>query len=353
MKKLLLIIVVALTGLYACNKKSDTTTTPPPAVIDPKDPQALVSAIKVYHGTLNKGALPATTGGTLTLSVDSYQAVIPAINGRYAVIPLSLASGLGTDVKGAYLKVSGSDSYFNIDFSKPRTARKANSKRPAIFARDSVSYVDSLIIIKLPDNTKSDTFRVEFEVYGNNQVSNIVTAIIQVMKGGGDGDAGKALAGTWEVSRFKDLGSLDTTWQPPFQHYSDTAVFWCHNNKLVNMFLDTLDVQLSLPVYSYRDTKNEITFNASGIGSGEDAGTETRLDTAQSNCSNQAYKDSIISDKGTFGWSYNPATKLLTIVYDQDANADFNDFSVEAVSVDVIGNKLYFNGATITEFLKK
>lgn len=355
MKKVILVLTVASGLFFACSKSNNNDAPgpdPSPKTVNVKDPKALTAAVKVYHGTLVNGAFPAASGaGAPALSNTAYKDVIPAISGRYAVLPLILnvADGESAIVpKGAYVKIVGADSYFDIDFSKSINGREAPSKHGAS-ARES--YADSVVVIKLPEDITKDTFKVELAVYNaQKQISNKVTiAVATILAGGGTANA--AFQATWIPSRYKD-DSTNVEWKPAMVDRVDSGYLVCVNNKVVYAEPNTPGAK-KYYLGEYHDAKNETTFGAAGQGSSEYLKKRKNLDYDKSTCDNLIYVEKNDAGKEVFGWSYNTTTQLMTIIY--DGNGVNGGFDFEVIHMRIENNKLYVRERLkgIREYVKK
>ncbi|ASZ13021.1 hypothetical protein KTO58_09225 [Chitinophaga pendula] len=355
MKKTILYLTVATGFLFACSKNSKNDAPgpdPAPKTVNVKDPKALTAAVKVYHGSLVNGAFPDASGaGAPVLSTTNYKDVIPAISGRYAVLPLILNVPDGqnpTAPKGAYVKIVGADSYFDIDFSKPLNGRQAPTKHNGI-ARDA--YADSVVVIKLPEDITKDTFKVELAIYNaQKQVSNKVTIAIATIAAGG-GSANTAFQATWIPSRYKD-DSTNLEWKPAMVDRVDSGYLVCVNNQL-NFSETNIPGAKKYYLGEYHDVKNETTFGAGGQGSSEYLVKRKNLDYNKSTCDNLVYVENNDGSKEVFGWSYNTSTQLMTLVY--DGNGINGEFDFEVIRMRIENNKLYMNERLkgIREYVKK
>jgi hypothetical protein len=356
MKKILLIPAIAGICLFACSKnnKNDESPTPKPnpTTISAKDPNALTTAITVYHGALVKGEFPAASAtGAPLLYTEGYRDAIPAIAGRYAVIPLLLDipdEQKATTPKGVYVKISGADSYFDIDFSKPITARQA-PKQDGPFANNK-QYADSVVVIKLPEGISTDTFKVELSIYdAQKKVSNRITVAVVALPVGG-GDANPLLLGTWTTNRRKtdSLGE----WQPAKVDRIDSAYLVCSNGKMIPAEKSTPGAK-KYYVGEYHDAKNEFTLSAAGQGLSDYLKVIKSFDDDKSTCETLVYKDNSYGSKDFFGWSYNNKTQLLTEIY--DPNGSYGSYYIQVTRVTIENNKLYYveRQGGVTEYIKK
>ncbi|KAA2240044.1 hypothetical protein F0L74_28125 [Chitinophaga agrisoli] len=348
MKKILLVLLATGIAFYACKKddKADTTTPPTEEVeaVDTKDPQAMTAAIKVFYGANTKGTLPAPVGtGAPILKANS--APIPAINGHYAVIAPELTSG---SVAGYYVQVNGADSYFKIDYSKARNARKAQApgKRHGSF-RMLGDNSDSVIVIKLPENATPDTFCITYAAYDSaNHVSNAISTCIVIIPGGG-GTEGAALVGNWKLNRKKYLAAEN--WMEDY-YKPDT------NYLQFKCSADTLDLcdgasgcMTLISSISWVD-KEELTITAEGGYNYMYLDKFHNIERVHNSCTDPTYYEYSAGDSYNSIWSYNPATMQITII-----SGDPDNYEVGIVDVtELSATRMVFKGPEeYVEWVKK
>lgn len=322
MKKILLLSAVACSALfYACKKDSTTdTTTPVPedsTVAPAIDPVALSSNVKIgYGGTNVKGEFPATTTVAETPVLDSIYngRTYNTMNNRYVVIYPHVMSGF---ISGYYLQINGADSYFKIDYSAAygvRRAKPVDKAHPD--ARDEADNSDSSIVIKLPAGLKGDTFSIKYAAYDSlNHVSNTITAIVNVIASS-DSTNNALLAGNWKLTAEKYGEAED--WEPKID--ADTSsenLFSCQDDKL------SWGGDILIRYYTSYNTQN-ILFSANNAYSETYVQRYSELDLELSSCSNYVYTP---YSEGTYtsngGYSYNAATKTLTIIYDENGKGQY------------------------------
>ncbi len=343
MKKILLVLLATGIAFYACKKddKPDTTTTPTEEVepVNTKDPQALTAAIKVFYGTNTKGTLPAPSGaGAPVLKANSV--VIPAINGRYAVITPKLTSGA---VAGYYVQVNGADSYFKVDYSKARNARKkqAAGKRHGSF-RTLGDNSDSVIVIKLPENATLDTFCITYAAYDSlNHVSNAVSPCIVIIPGGG-GAEGAALVGNWKLNRKKFLDA-ENWMEDYYKHDTLYQDFRCSADTL-NLCASGASGCMSLIAAISWVDKEELTITAEGSYNYMYLDTYHGIERVHNSCTNPTYYESSAGNSYNSVWSYNPATMQITVISGDDG-ADPDGYEVGIVDVtELSATRMVFKG---------
>lgn len=345
MKKLLVFALLA-TAFFAC-KKDDHPGTDKPAA---PDPNVLTASLQVQYGKSIKGTMPVGTGaaGAPVLNTASGNQVIPAINGRYAVIRPDLTSG---KFKGYYLKVSGADSYFKVDFSQPKSgARMAKGVDRRWLKKDGN---DSIIIIKLPQNATTDTISIEYSVYDStNAVSNVIKAIITILSPAG-GAAGTPLVGNWQNYRYKT--PTENEWHLTLAGDTSRDLFYCRDTSLV--YAQPADLNTFWLYTNYHYTvKDEGTFNSDGTFKWDNEDTDYILVVPGSSCAHQRYD--VIKDNTSYsgGWSYNPATKKLLMVLDQNGQLNAENFDIiEHTITEITATKMVITSPDggMTELVKK
>ena len=356
MKKILLVLLATGLTLYACKKddKTNTTTPPPPDEVKPvntKDPQAMTAAIKVFYGTNTKGTLPAPTGTGAPVLKASNKTITTA-NGYYAVINPEITSGT---VAGYYLQINGADSYFKIDYSKTRGARKAQtvSKHNEGIFRELGDNSDSLIVIKLPENATLDTFCITYVAYDSlNHVSDPISDCIAIIPVGG-GTESAALVGTWSFTRSK-YGDEDWTsdYYTPDTIYSGIR---CDNDTLAYCG-GTSDCRTVISSH-YWKTKLELVLAADGKLTNVYEDKSYRLDM-HSSCTDPTYLDVSLSYNVYGVWSYNPTTKTLILILTGEDSANPESYNVQSVQLsELSATKMVMYGANdptyLTEYTKK
>ncbi|WP_298739526.1 hypothetical protein [uncultured Chitinophaga sp.] len=309
MKKIFLFLLTAGITLYACKKDKDNQETPG-VQIDPADAKALTAAVKVFHGTNITGAIPLTpVTEAPVLAASSNNQTIMAISGRYAVIIPEVASG---EVSGYYVQITGADSYFKVDYSKPVSGRK-KPRTSSGLSRITGSNADSAIVIVLPANIKPGTFCLEYAAYdAENRLSNFIKACVTVIAAGTD-ESGTAILGSWRLSREQ----RDGEWRDPYKADSSFNQYACSADTLAACSPNFTNC-ISVAQYINQVVTSEVTFADNGRFESYFSEKYMYLSLARTPCNNPSYitNDENWTDAG--GWSYNATTKKLTVVYDYD-----------------------------------
>ncbi|HEY1166872.1 MAG TPA: hypothetical protein VGE90_16970 [Chitinophaga sp.] len=336
MKKLFLFVLTAGIALYACKKDNDNNndngdnTT---KQIDPANAKELTAAVKVFHGTSVAGAMPLAAGtGAPVLAAQSNNQSVMAINGRYAVITPEVESG---DISGYYAKVTGADSYFKVDYSKPVNGRKKPALQSGLF-KVTGGNADSAIVIVLPVNVKPGTFCVEYAAYdAQNRISNLIKVCVTVIAAGTD-ESGKAILGSWRLNREQHNG----VWEDPYKADSSFNQYACSADTLVHCSPNYTNCRSVAYIINQKQT-DEVTFTDNGRYESLYAAKSMHLSLEHSPCSNPKYITYTDSDTDGGGWSYNATTKKLTIIYDYDDGEPNYDVLVIPV-IELSSTKLVF-----------
>lgn len=306
--------------LWAC-KKNNNTTSAENDNLDPSDSKSLFLSIKVNHGQKTDGSLPTASDNGPKLDETIANKTMPSIAGKYVIIHPEVLSG---EIAGYYLRITGyHDAYFKIDFSKPISGRRKTTtvKKHGPLMKimdDNPDYMDSVIVIKLPDNIKPGTFCVEYIAYDwDNNTSNIVKQCITVSSLGGE----EKLAGKWSLEKRKDLGE-DWKYYP----ISDTVFrsnYVCGSDNKPFEVYDSLTATSTVP--SFLRKYDYYYWQALGDGSGKEEYNEIELniDFNESTCDNFKFKSEGHTTSTPFIWSFDPQRKKLIIILIYEAFQDF------------------------------
>jgi len=313
MKKIVLFgVLICAAVLYSCKKDSNNNN----ADSDPLDltnRTTINDKLKVAYGTKVKGEIPAATTAEGTPVLAEPYDELGAIAGRYIVIQPNFddEAGVSSAIKGYYVKVTGSDSYFKVDYTKPRGFRRAPGKLD-LLAREG-DYIDSAIVIKLPENVVSDTISFAYAAYDSlNHISNQIVVTFNVQPKG-DTEVKKTFAGNWRFTNLYYNGSLQVDLTKP-----DTTLesFSCVDGKLVSCMPEE---GCENYVYSTANIRDIFTFSATNNLMTEHIEQEAKvLDMKNSTCSNLVYTNEKGEDNTVGGWLYNPGTNTFIMVFDNN-----------------------------------
>lgn len=341
MKKLMLFGFAATMLFLACSKDKDKG-------IETKAYSAseLTAASVAFHGTIVKGDVPAASGADApVLAADMANEKYAGVAGRYIIVPLFLEAGTA---KGVYAKIDGADSYFSVDFTKPRNARKAG-KRDHGFAR-SGNAADSCLIIKVPADVKTGDIKLKVAVYdAAGKVSNTVTLSVSLYNTAAESTS-QAFAGKWTLFRTQEGTGPWVVRGTPDTSYSS---FVCVENKLQYAAPGTANA-FNLITHIYKNNDEYIQLNANGSGASYYSDSSKSLITYNVACDSRNYE--LIEDigGGNLSWYYHPTTKQL-ISIEEDLESSYpQDIEVMSVSAKIENGKLIIvDGDWTAEYIKK
>jgi hypothetical protein len=330
MKKLLFFGALACSlAFYACKKDEDAAgddTEQPPKIdtIYLTDRSALATKVKVAFGIYTKGKMPAATdlNGTPVLVEDKN--IVNAISGRYIVVKPSFDYYEST-IKGFYVSINGSGAHFKIDYSANRGfARQAPGLQSLLRQGD---YVDSSIIIKLPPHIIGDTLSLTYAAYDSlNHVSNHVQSHVRVHSQNGIADY-QDFVGSWKVNRKTDENGV---WQNYYIPDTARSTFTCSNGKLAYCLNDANCFDGIAAITGV--TKYDLMFTDQNEYSELFSATASKVLLASSTCDKLVYGTQTLSKLEKGGWSFNPDTKIMTLVIDNNG-LEFDNFYSQQVKV--------------------
>jgi hypothetical protein len=313
MKKYIVGCAVVCTIIFAaCKKDKDeapVAPTDPETVAPAIDPVKLSATLQVGYGTSIAAAFPTatTTAGAPMLQKKYDQRMHYAINGRYVILFPHLEKG---DADGYYLKVNGASNYFKIDYKTAFNVRKAGSELAGM--RDGA--IDSAIVFKLPEGLKHDTFSVSYAAYDSaSRVSNALTAIISVVNTGAANDQSK-LAGTWRLNRQRTEGEA---WSEAYSYPIDTSYLplECVAGRL--NYCNSGGSACSSYVSQLSGSLGQRFVFGEDQAFAEVSGSIYRmLNFNTSTCDSLVYTDEGYTSRTNGGYSYDAATRQLSLVFD-------------------------------------
>jgi hypothetical protein len=329
MKKTLLIAGIASSmAFYACTKTEDvvTTVTPPneTVVIDTTpvpvkiDPVALSANLQVgYGGTATTGTFPAASASADAPVLDSIynNRQYYAVKNRYVIIYPRTTTGF---IQGYYLMVNGAGTYFKIDYGvflnnlrKKQGARVKGHNS----LRENGGHEDSSIVIKLPANVVGDTFKITYAAYDNqNRVSKPLNAIVSVI-GSKDASDDAKVIGNWQETAYK---YNNDEWQHyDYQNASFTTLY-CKDNKL-SYDEDVTATAMTDQIIESSEYQYYWNFTTNNTYSKYDIQVHSTLNFDSSSCSHLIYNEEQTKYPGDYtnGYTYNAATKQLTLISDE------------------------------------
>lgn len=335
MKKLLLIGALSCAVAFHACKKSDNNTggdDEQPEKIDTVhlgDRTMLATKVKVAFGIYSKGSIPAATdvSGTPTLVEDKN--LVNAISGRYIVINPNFDYYEST-VKGYYVSINGSGAYFKVDYSSNRGFYREATGFPSSLGRQG-DYVDSSIIIKLPAYIVGDTLSLTYAAYDSlGHVSNHVKSLVRIHSQNSIADY-QDFVGSWKVNRKTDVNGK---WQNYYIPDTSRTSFTCGGGKLkycINSGIECFEDIAAITGV----TKYDMMFTDQNEFSELFSATASRVVLDNSTCDKLTYGTQTQTKLEKGGWSFNPETKILTIVVDNNGleYANFYSYSVKILEM--------------------
>ena len=317
MKKILFFGILACSlAFYAC-KKDNTDDgggdTEPPAKIDTvylSDRALLGSKVKVAFGITRQGGIPAATTESGTPVLVENKNIVDAISGRYIVIKPSFSYYEST-IKGYYVSIVGSGGHFEVNYAANRGFARQASQQPSLFREGD--YVDSSIIVKLPKYIVGDTLSLTYAAYDSlGHISKHVFAHVRVHSQNGIADF-QDFVGSWKVNRKTDANGA---WQNYYIPDTSRTSFTCANGK-VQYCLNGQNCFEGIAAIT-GVTKYDLMFTDMNEYSELFSATATRVILETSTCDKLAYGTQTLSKLEKGGWSFNPETKIMTIVVDNN-----------------------------------
>ncbi|BAV07270.1 hypothetical protein SAMN05421788_102106 [Filimonas lacunae] len=343
MKKIFIYTAIACgIAFIACNKDNDST----PATAS--NGSLVASGMKVGYGTKVNSSAPASSTSAdapMLEQVYDYQNYY-AIGGRYIVLYPHLYKG---DASGYYVTITGSDSYFKIDYTTAYNLRKSGSKHSSMKGDD---YNDSSIVIKLPAGLSTDTFSIRYAAYdASNNVSNYINAIIHVTSDA-DSASNSKLAGKWRFNKQKNFYS---------ENWGDSTIYNVDKNNYYDNFA-CVDGHLQY-WNNYTDYERISKINTINANQAQDfvlgAGNQfsyhyqqkyRELNWELSGCDSLVYENYDTDYTITGGFNYNAASKTVTLIYDGNGERGID---LDQLNSDNTISNLYAHTYTVTSVTSK
>lgn len=313
MKKTILIFALAAATMMSCGDDDSNTPVVEDEKISIEDGNAVASSLTIQGSTTVQGNPPApSTDPDAPVVADAEDAT--AINGNNLILPVSQVSG--TTIGGVYLKVKGSDSYFDIPASAlGNSGGRLMSSRKAKNQRQLKINEDVSVDILLPDNLEPGTFCVEYCIYDpENRVSNIVEVCIDVLEFGGENSAFLS-ANQWEMvsEYYKEIYNGETYEGTVLVGESDIYTYetdlYCNDGSTQTVTVEEVD-RLD---YLY------VTFGTDGGFLAESSNYEKWMDYQNSNCqTGVVYHEETDTEDQVGAWAYDDALKSLTLVLEEE-----------------------------------
>ena len=331
MKKLLLFGALACAvAFYACKKDdgNDGSDTEEPEKIDTVhlgDRTMLATKVKVAFGIYTPGNMPAATDVNGTPILNEDKNIVNAISGRYIVIKPNFDYYEST-IKGFYVSINGSGAHFKVNYSASRGFYREAAGLPAALGRQG-DYVDSSIIIKLPPYIIGDTLSVTYAAYDSlNHVSNHVKGLVRIHSQNGIADY-QDFVGSWKVNRKTDANGK---WQNYYIPDTAKTSFTCVEGKVQYCINSTSQCFEGIAAIT-GVTKYDMMFTDQNEFSELFSAYASRVVLDNSTCDKLTYGTQTQTKLEKGGWSFDAATKILTIVVDNNGleYADFYSYSVK------------------------
>lgn len=329
MKKVLFFGMLACSlAFYACKKdaKEDTGGDEPPAKIDSvylSDRALLSTKVKVAFGISTPGAIPAATTASGTPVLVENKNIVDAISGRYIVIKPTF-SYYESAIKGYHVSIVGSSLHFEVDYSASRGFyRQAPQPEGSLFRMGD--YVDSSIIVKLPKYIVGDTLSLSYAAYDSlGHISNHVLAHVRIHSQNGIADY-QDFVGFWKVNRKTDENGVWQNYYIPDTSYTN---FTCASGKVQYCLNNQQSCFPGIAAIT-AVTKYDLMFTDMNEYSELFSATLSRVVMDNSTCDKLVYGTQTVSKLEKGGWSFNAATKIMTIVVDNNGIESDNFYSYQ------------------------
>lgn len=311
-------------AFLACSKDADEDgagdETPAKAdTVYLTDRATLTSKIQVAFGIPSKADIPVASTESGAPVLTENKDIIDAISGRYIIIRPSFSYYEST-IKGYYVSVAGSGGHFKVDYEANRGFYRQASQVQHNLLREG-DYIDSSIIIKLPKNIVGDTLSFYYAAYDSlGHVSQKVKAHVRIHNQNGIADY-QDFVGAWKVNRKTDANG---TWQNYYIPDSSFSSFICTGGRVQYCTGNPQSCFEGLAAIT-RVTKYDLMFTDTNEYSELFSANVTKVLLDNSTCDKLTYGTQIITKLEKGGWSFNPETKIMTIVVDNNG-IEYNNF---------------------------
>ncbi len=298
--------------------------------IDIDDPDVVSNSITIDNAIKNSGNPPAPTTGpdTPVLNDVPSDEDFGAVAGRSFYLNPNVASG---NVAGVYLQIKGASDYYDIPTNSGNsTGRFGKHKSNSRFAKIARTNEGAPIEIEIPENLEPGEFCAVYCVYDDaGNVSNTVEVCIEIIEFGGEGSeffAGQA----WELvstsESYDGMTEVQLVGEDDVEMY-ETQIF-CGNDVFENMTVTEI----------FRTNYLYLTLANNGAYELTSEEYSKYLDYENSNCQNLAYTEETEIYNETGVWTYDDASKTLTVVteyvddYDGETYTDIFKLTIELVN---------------------
>ena len=257
-----------------------------------------------------------------------------------------------SDVVGVYFKFKGADSYFDIPVNTSgqrrvdagaRKAENHKNRRSNVLSSSKLPHTN--VYIPVPEGLQSGEICAEYCVYdADNLVSNIVEICITINDLGGAGSE-FLLTNIWEgvAEREYEDGQLVDEELVGQLYTEEGTIDWLPCNEPLNY------------INEYRTDEIKVIFSSNGTVQATGTYYDKYVDYGSTNCeTGVVYTSSTDTETQTGVWSYDQATKNLTMyfeyTYEGEVDIEVSEFKAELVNGNLL---LYEEGSYFSDELQK
>ena len=227
------ILLLCIVFFFACKKDNNNTNNNISRNEDekPLDANVVANSFQITDAVVKAGNPPSPSASSGAPQIRQTPAVKQAIiSGVDFKIPINLINLNVTELSGVYIKVEGSNKYFDVPASSINLRKSSNSHSAFIFNDDT-----SGTVTISPGDLQPGTFCVSYCVYdAQNQVSNIVQVCYEVEQFGG----ADFVQGNWRIYKSESFNEGSLQWQTDNYPKSETYTFdevLCDNSIIYNI----------------------------------------------------------------------------------------------------------------------
>lgn len=295
--------------------------------IDIDDPDVVSEMITIDNAIRNEGNPPApSTDPNAPVIEDQSGDEFGAVSGNSFYLDPNVNQGTAA---GIYFQVKGSAEYFDIPLTTGNTGgRFGNRKSHSRLFKNARTAESDVIEIEIPKNLEPGEFCAVYCVYDEEgRVSNAVEICIEIIEFGGEGSEFFSPQ-TWELVSSSDTEGGQTEIEIPGELYEDTY----ETSLPCGETFQTVEVTTA-----YRTNYLYLTFSDNGAYELKSEEYEKELDWENSTCQDVQYTEETEIYTETGVWTYDDATKTLTVVteyvddYDGETYTDIFKVQMELV----------------------
>ncbi|MDN5215641.1 hypothetical protein QQ020_26425 [Fulvivirgaceae bacterium BMA12] len=300
--------------------------------IDIDDPDVVSEMITIDNAIRNEGNPPApSTDPNAPAIEDQSGDEFGAVSGNSFYLDPNVNQGTAA---GIYFQVKGSTEYFDIPLGTSNTGgRFGNRKSQSRLFRNARTAESDIIEIEIPKNLEPGEFCAVYCVYDEEGlVSNAVEICIEIIEFGGEGSEFFSPQ-TWELVSSTDIEGGQTEIEIPGETYEETY----ETSLPCGDTFQTVEVTTA-----YRTNYMYLTFSDNGAYELKSEEYEKYLDWENSTCQDVQYTEETKIYTETGVWTYDEATKTLTVVteyvddYDGETYTDIFKVQLELVDDQLI-----------------